>query len=148
MMIGGIGHWITSRARMPSWALLFMILAFGALTVFATTYYPVVRAEETRRRLANDARALLLPEIQQNSALLPSIKTALSSDDLSFVMFDITAWEAISKGGLLLGLEPAEITKYLQLYQLVYSANHLITQILDMTLGPASAQLFFNRADR
>ena len=53
--------------------------------------------------------------------------------------FDVTAWETTSKGGLLLGLEPAEITKFLQVYRLVYQANDLSAQLVDLVMGIRSA---------
>lgn len=53
--------------------------------------------------------------------------------------FDVTAWETISKGGLLLGLDSAEIANFLHAYGLAYQANDLIVQLLDSTTGIKSA---------
>jgi hypothetical protein len=53
--------------------------------------------------------------------------------------FDVTAWETISKGGLLLGLKSDDISKLLHAYSLIYRANEAITKILETVTGIGSA---------
>jgi hypothetical protein len=87
-----------------------MIVVGGVLVVVGNIFYQTATSRESKARLANDARTILLPEIQRNSALVSSLKSSLADNKLSFEMFDVTAWETISKGGLLLGLKPEETT--------------------------------------
>ena len=123
----------------PSWFLFAMIVVGGAMAVIANTLYPLAKAREGRERLASDARAILLPEVKRNSELVLSIEAILAANNIPLQKFDVTAWETISKGGLLLGLEPAEITKLLHVYSLAYQANDLSAQLLDSATGVRSA---------
>jgi hypothetical protein len=116
-----------------------MIVVGGAMAVIANTLYPLARAQEARERLANDARTILLPETKRNSALVVTMQGALETGGLIPLTLDVTAWEPISKGGLLLGLKPDEITKFLHIYSLANRANQLITQLLEAATGVGSA---------
>jgi hypothetical protein len=116
-----------------------MIALGGLVAVVANTLYPLARAEEAKARIARDARALLLPEIQRNATLVTTIQSNLKACGAPLLIFDVTAWETISKGGLLLGLKPDEITQLLNIYSLVYQANHLLAQLLEASAGIGSA---------
>ncbi len=123
----------------PSWILFAMIVLGGAMAVIANTLYPLAKAHEARDRLASDARTILLPEIKRNSELVASMQPALTAGTIPLQKFDVTAWETISKGGLLVGLDPTEITKFLHVYRLIYQANDLSAQLLDSATGIRSA---------
>jgi hypothetical protein len=124
---------------LPS-SVLFVILVFaGAVAVIANALYPVAKAQEAKERLARDARTILLPELDRNATLLASIQTDLAKGTIPPRMFDVTAWETISKGGLLLGLDPDEIRGFLDIYRLAYQANQLIAQLLGFSTGIESA---------
>jgi hypothetical protein len=124
---------------LPSWAFIVMIVIGGGVAVVGNIFYQTATSREAKERLANDARTILLPEIRRNSALVSSMQSALATGSVPFQMFDVTAWEAISKGGLLLGLKSEEITKFLHIYRVVYQANHLISQLLEFAAGIGSA---------
>src|SRR3979409_680755 len=121
---------------LPSWALFALIVIGGGVVVIANTLYPLARAQETKEKLANDARAIISPEIKSNLALVGQIQTA---GNVLAQKFDVTAWETISKGGLLLGLKSDEISKLLHAYSLIYRANDVITKILETVTGIGSA---------
>lgn len=123
----------------PSWILFALIVIGGAVAVIANTLYPLAKAREAKERLASDARTILLPEIKRNSEIVLSMQSTLDARNVPVEKFDVTAWETISKGGLLLGLKPAEITNFLQVYRLVYQANDLAAQLLDSVTGVRSA---------
>ena len=67
------------------------------------------------------------------------MQSTLEARTVPVEKFDVTAWETISKGGLLLGLKPTEITNFLQVYRHVYRANDLSAQLLDSATGVRSA---------
>lgn len=100
------------------------VLFGGAVAVFANALYPLAKAREAKYRLASDARTILLPEVKRNADLGLSMQGSLAEGKLILPLqkFDVTAWETISKGGLLLGLEPAEIVNFLHVYRLAYEA--------------------------
>ncbi len=123
----------------PSWILFALIVIGGAVAVIANTLYPLAKAREAKERLASDARAILLPEIKRNSEIVLAMQSILEARTVPVEKFDVTAWETISKGGLLLGLEPTEITNFLRIYRLVYQANDLSVQLLDSATGVRSA---------
>ena len=124
---------------LPSWALFGLIIIGGAVVVVANTLYPLARAQETKEKLATDARAIISPEIKSNLALVGQFQTGLGNGNALVQKFDVTAWETISKGGLLLGLKSDEISKLLHAYSLIYRANDLITKILETVTGIGSA---------
>jgi len=127
----------------PSWVsssfLLFVILISGAFAVGANIWYQAAKAREAKADLASNAKAILLPEVKRNGDLISSMQAALTKGQVPLEKFDVTAWETISKGGLLLGLDPAETNKFLNAYRLAYQANDLSAQILDLTVGVRSA---------
>jgi hypothetical protein len=125
--------------RMPSWIVLVLIVIGGIMVVVGNIEYPRARAREDKQRLANDARTILLPEMKRNSEIVLSMQSALEARHVPMEKFDVTAWETISKGGLLLGLEQSEIAKYLRVYGLVYRANDLSAELLDAATGVRSA---------
>jgi hypothetical protein len=126
---------------LPSSVLFAMIVIGGAVAVFANALYPLAKAREAKYRLASDARTILLPEVKRNADLGLSMQGSLAEGKLILPLqkFDVTAWETISKGGLLLGLEPAEIVNFLHVYRLAYEANDLCVQIVASTLGVNAA---------
>lgn len=124
---------------LPSWALFGLIIIGGAVVVVANTLYPLSKAQEDKAKLAADAKAILLPEIKRNAQLVTGIEQTLSSGQIPLTELDVTAWETISKGGLLLGLKAEDISKLLRAYNLIYRANELIAKILDLGIGVASA---------
>jgi hypothetical protein len=81
----------------------------------------------------------LLPELEQNLKLIVEMQDALSRNEISIKKLDVAAWETISKGGLLLGLKPEEITSYLHVYRLTYQANEWGSRSLDLSVGITSA---------
>jgi hypothetical protein len=124
---------------LPSWVLLALIVFDGAVVVIANTFYPLAKAQEAKERLASDARAILMPEIRGNATFATTMRAAREENNIPLGKFDVTAWETVSKGGLLLGLKPEEITKFLHMYRLVYQANDLMAQLLDAAIGVRSA---------
>jgi hypothetical protein len=125
----------------PSWILLIVMVVSGMIAVAANAWYPIVKANEAKASLASDAKSLLLPEVKRNSELVSSLQFSLETKQITvnqLYKFDVDAWETISKGGLLLGLEPTEINKFLQVYRLLYQANDLKTRLLDLSLSVGS----------
>jgi hypothetical protein len=96
----------------PSWILFFVIVISGVIAVAANAWYPVVKAREERAELASNAKAILLLEFKRNSEFVSTIHASLVKGELYLEQFDVTACETISKGGLLLGLEPPETTNF------------------------------------
>jgi hypothetical protein len=48
---------------------------------------------------------------------------------------EVAAWQTVSSGGLLVGLEPSQVTTLLRIYNLVFQVNGLIARLLDLTTG-------------
>ena len=89
----------------PSWFLFGVIVLGGLMALIGNTLYPLAREHESKFRLATEAKAILQPEIDRNLELAASMKVALKSNNTSLFKLNVTAWETISKGGLLLGLD-------------------------------------------
>jgi hypothetical protein len=125
--------------RVTSSLLFIAIIVFGILALAANAAYPVYKERETKEKLAQSAKEILAPEIQHNAEVLASIEKSLQAREASIEKFEVTAWETISKGGLLLGLENAVVTKLLRVYSLEYKANDLSARLLETTIGVARA---------
>ncbi len=124
---------------LPSWALLVMIVIGGVVVIVANSFYPIAKDKEAKERLAKDTRSILLPEVRSNLVLIPTIRSALEAGQIPLTRFDVATWETVSKGGLLLGLKPDEITKFLNAYGIIYRANDLSAKLLESATGIESA---------
>ena len=113
----------------PSWFLFGVIVLGGLMAVIGNTLYPLAREHKSEFRLATEAKAILQPEIDRNLKLAALMKAALNSNSISISRLNVTAWETISKGDLLLGLEPSEINTLLQTYGRIYRINDLNAQL-------------------
>ncbi len=51
----------------------------------------------------------------------------------------MAAWQTVSSGGLLTGLNPEETRKLLKFYGLVFEVNAAITRLTDLYVGVPSA---------
>ena len=126
--------------NLPSSVMIFALIAFGGFLVVAgNTLYPLAREQEKRARLADDAQTILKPELEANKQLATDMLGALEKGMVDIRKFDVSAWEAVSKGGLLLGLNPDKIGKFLLVYKLCYQANDKNAQLNDPMTGTRSA---------
>jgi hypothetical protein len=120
---------------LPTWALLCLILFGGALAAFGVTLYPAASAREDKASLAHDAKAILLPEIEVNKKVAASMQAQLTPNTIPTSALEVSAWQTVSSGGLLAGLEPSEVTSLLHLYSLAFQVNSLIARLVDLTTG-------------
>jgi len=120
---------------LPSWALLSIIIGSGLVAVVANGLYPLQREAERKEGVARDARDILLPELKSNLEIAAKMQSALAARELSLEKLDVTAWETISKGGLLVGLDKAEINRLLHVYNLVYRVNELRDRLVESLTG-------------
>jgi hypothetical protein len=114
------------------------IVVAGFVAVVANTLYPGARESEKKAELAKNAIAILTPELEFNKTLLGNLRP-LPDTAVPLNYFDVSSWEAISKGGLLLGLDSEYVKKILKVYSLVYKANYLLNGLVDRTTGTTSA---------
>jgi hypothetical protein len=123
------------RSMLPSWLLLVMILIGGALAVGGTTLYPGAREREAKERLARDARAILLPEIEANIDIASKMQARLAEGKVPSFTLNVAAWQTISGGGLLIGLKSEEINRFLHIYGLIFEVNTIWERLLDLSRG-------------
>jgi hypothetical protein len=123
----------------PSWALFAIIVIGGAVAVVGNTLYPLAREQEKRARLADDAWAILQPELETNKNLAAEMSAELEKGTVDTRKFDVSAWETVSKGGLLLGLKPTDISKLLLVHKMCYQANDTNVELNDFMTGIRSA---------
>lgn len=131
---------------MPNWLLLLptgwllaAIALGGAVATLAVTLYPAASAREDKARLAKDARSILSPEIEANKKLAYAIQTEVTPNTIPKDILETAAWQTVSAGGLLVGLEPSQITRLLRVYSLVFQVNALLARMLDLTTGMSYA---------
>lgn len=129
--------------EIPSIVVLIGICVFGGAAVLATTYYPVAKAREDHASLAKDAKDIIDPEVASNIALVAVLRNKLDNNWISPERFDVSGWETISRGGLLLGLDAVEIRRYLKMYRLTYTANVRLDALSESSTGVASVMTTF-----
>ncbi len=123
----------------PSWGWVIVIVLGGVLVVVGNIQYARTRQAEQKQILAREARAVLLPEIEKNLELLDKADSLLNQKQIPFETFTTSAWEAVSEGGLLRGMNSAEISQVAGAYQLIYKANEIHERIMELSVGVASA---------
>jgi hypothetical protein len=124
---------------LPTGWLLAAIAVGGAVATLAVTLYPAASAREDKARLAKDALTILTPEIEANKKLAYAIQTGLTPNSIPETMLEVATWQTVSAGGLLVGLEPSQITMLLRVYSLVFQINAMLAKLLDLTTGASYA---------
>jgi hypothetical protein len=122
-----------------STVLFWIIVVAGVVAVAANTFYPGVKEAEKKAALGKNAVAILSPELTSNRELLDEDKRIINNGWSSFDFFDVSAWEAISRGGLLLGLDSDYVNKILNIYKFIYKSNSIINVITEHTSGTSSS---------
>lgn len=84
---------------LPTWALLCMILLGGAIAAFGVTLYPAASAREDKARLAHDAGAILLPEIEANKKLAASMLTELTPNTIPTTTLEVALGKPFPAAG-------------------------------------------------
>jgi hypothetical protein len=119
------------------WAVFTLIVVGGVAALMGNSVYPSAREREAKERLAHDAKAILMPEIQRNKAVVADIQKVLAESKYPWhFLLEVGAWQAVSNGGLLVGLKPEETTKFLRIYSLTLQVNSTDDQLADVIAGP------------
>jgi hypothetical protein len=119
---------------------IFVIAVGAALVAIANIQYNRSREAEKRQAMAQQARALLEPELERNYTLLSKIQATIEEHWIRPLhIFDTTAWQTVSGSDLLLGLNNGELPQIMRAYYLMNRANALHSQILEMSIGVPSA---------
>jgi Flp pilus assembly protein TadB len=77
---------------LPSWVLLVVVVFFGAIVVAVNAFYLQAREREAKERLGRQARALLLPEIQQNVTVAANMQKIVTQEKALTGMLQVAAW--------------------------------------------------------
>ena len=139
--------------NLPTWTLLLMVLFGGAMAAAGVTLYPAASARDDKVRLAHDANAILLPEIEANKKIAASMQSEITPNTIPTSVLEVSAWQTVASGGLLLGLDAPQITKLLRIYNLVFQVNAHIAKLVELTTGisyalqqsPQLRQIVFNQ---
>ena len=123
---------------MPSWIFIVLLGVGATLAAVATTLYPNAKEAEKKAELAKAANAILAPEIELNKSRLVGLRPLSAAPVAPLNYFEVNSWEAVSKGGLLLGLEAEHVKKLIAVYSLIYKANYLQGRLFEYTVGPSS----------
>jgi hypothetical protein len=124
---------------MSSSSWIFAIAVGAAIVAVANIQYNRARETENKLSMANQALALLQPELQRNYDFLSRQK---DSEELSVTIespFEVAAWQTVSNSDLLLGLSDDKLSNLMQVYYLMNRANILHSKYIDSAFGVASA---------
>jgi len=118
-----------------------IIIILGAvLATWGNIQYNRSREAESKNEMANQAVALLRPELQRNLKILPEQQKLAQNNSYNLTPpFEIEAWSTVSKSNLLMGLPNNYLSELMQAYYLMNQANTLHSQIIESLHGVASA---------
>ena len=121
--------------NMNSTAWIITIIAGVVLVAIGNINYPIAKDRESKQQKAELAWKLLEPELYDNMVRLCRMKIELNADLLRWEVFNTSAWQTVSDGGLLLGLAPGKLSDLLRGYSLINRASQLHAKLIDSTLG-------------
>jgi len=123
-----------------NWWVIIMFLGAGIVAI-GNSQYQLSREKEKKHEAAIQATNLLIPELQTDLYLVRRMQHLLErqSSELSIDSFSMTAWETVSKGDLLIELEPEKLAQILRAYHLINLVNHFHRLAYDSNMGFASA---------
>lgn len=117
-----------------------IIIAVGAVLVaIGNIQYTRVREVETKQELAGQALAILSPEIVRNKEIMQAYRQDIPRNVIPLQRFDTTAWQTVSGSELLRGLVDEKLSQWLRIYHLMNAANSLHVQLMELSVGVASA---------
>lgn len=121
------------------WMIIIVIAAcFFAL---GNIMYPRAKEAETKYSMAITAEQTLRPELESNLKIANIMKVDLNKQPplIPLDHLDTAAWQIISNGNLLIGLDSKKRTDLIKAYVLINKANEYHARILESTVGIASA---------
>jgi hypothetical protein len=120
-----------ANVMQSSW-ILTVGLGCAILALSMNTIYPTAKAKEQQKQLSEKAWQLLLPEILDNLDVASTYNQVITKNRVPPKNFRVSAWEMVSGGGMLLGLEPNDLNSALRAYSLLFQANALYSRMLDL----------------
>ena len=126
--------------RVPTSWIMVVLIGLGAIIVaLGNIGYQKTSAAENLTSKANQARALLQPELARNLHKLAEAESAFANGRAWIGRFYTTAWKTIASGGLLFGLPDSELAALLQVYRLLNEANENLIRLEDHVMGVPGA---------
>ncbi len=89
--------------------------------------------------LGREARAVLGPELDSNAALADLVGRQLEEGRVSLRRFEAASWQTVANSELVRGLPGADVAALARVYSRAALANRLMDQVVDLSVGVASA---------
>jgi len=116
-----------------------IVIAVGALLVaIGNIQYNRARESESKKEMAAQAVLILRPELDRNLKILVQMQKDIPKSQIPVEAFDTAAWQTVSHGGLVLGLDDNLLPNMMKIYNLMNRANALHFRILEMSIGVTS----------
>ena len=115
------------------------ILVGGLLVALGNINYNSAKDRERGKSASEKALSILGEEFRRNLPRIKSARASLAGNSVPTVAFETTAWDVVSNSGLLTNLDPDTLSNVTRIYYLIGQAERYRSQILDLSIGVASA---------
>lgn len=117
-----------------------IVIAFGALLVaIGNIQYNRARESENKKEMASQAVLILRPELDRNLKILSEMQKNIPKNQIPVEAFDTAAWQTVSNGELVLGLDDILLPNMMKIYNLLNRANTIHFRIVETYIGVASS---------
>jgi hypothetical protein len=125
--------------NIPSYWWLACILLGVVLVALGNIMYASARDHERGVAASEKASQLLSFEMQRNLDRIVGLRANLQQSQVSSISLETTAWDIVSKSGLLTNLEPDRVNTLAGIYYLISQAESYRTEVITLSVGVASA---------
>jgi hypothetical protein len=120
--------------------MLSVLIGVGAfLVAYGNIHFNVTRDRERAQLAGEKATSMLKIECANNLKRIAEMRQAFATGQAIVDNFEMTAWNIVSNGGLLVQVDQDTLAKVADIYYLIGSANTHQSRLLEMTFGVAGS---------
>jgi|SRR5665213_2182164 len=118
---------------------VFVIVAGAGIVAIGNIQYNIARDQEKGASASEKAISMLAKESLRNLGRLQQMRELMKQNQVTIEGFETTAWNVVSGSGLMVQTQTATLQEITESYYLVETANKYHNQIVEMSMGIASA---------
>lgn len=115
------------------------IIVGAAIAAIGNIQFNIARDREKGIAASEKALAMLAGESARNLKKLHAMQQLISKNEVTIEGFETAAWNVVSSSGLLVQAETKTLQEITEVYYLVEQSNKYHDQIVEMSIGMASA---------
>jgi uncharacterized protein YpmB len=119
------------------WALIIMVAAFTAAA--ANILFLNAKDQERTQAASEKALSIIKGECENNLTIIGAMRDAFKMNRYPVNGLEVTAWNIVSSGGLLVQVDKDTLAKVANIYYIVGLANAHQARLLELNYGVAAA---------